>query len=378
MKATILILVLFFPASMAQATVLTLSDAANSPGQYTDLNNAIAAASSGDTLYMHGSPIDYTTVAVTLNKPLTIIGAGGLPNKNFSFPTKLSALILGTSGIGGTTASGTKIIGCEITALTLNAGNYSTIPGISDVTITRCKITNIYFNQGATTSALAHNNILFYNNVIYNITGSGGNGKIRNCVFKNNILWWVTGLGDEFLGSWILSNNVILYGVTNNRSAVISNNIFYNTLSTSCLASNNYCSVSNNSIVSTAHAYTAADIIYGTNTGGNNLLNQDPLFVSYTTTTTVLYNYSQTQPSAAPFTNFNLQPSSLCLLFGTDGTDIGIYGGSSPFVEGYPDNTRYRYFPMPAIPQMLDMNIMNATIVPAGTLNVNFKARKQD
>jgi hypothetical protein len=57
---------------------------------------------------------------------------------------------------------------------------------------------------------------------------------------------------------------------------------------------------------------------------------------------------------------------------------MGIYGGTNPFVEGTPANSRFRYFPMPSIPSVLDMNIINSMVLPNGTLNVNVISRKQD
>jgi hypothetical protein len=116
-------------------------------------------------------------------------------------------------------------------------------------------------------------------------------------------------------------------------------------------------------------------IIFGTNTGGNNILNQDPIFVNVDTNP---WNYSYTDPVNGPFVNYNLSAGSPAIGTGVGGTDMGIYGGDSPFFEGIPNNSRYRYFPMPAIPAMLDMDIINSAVEQNGTLNVNFKARKQD
>ena len=59
-------------------------------------------------------------------------------------------------------------------------------------------------------------------------------------------------------------------------------------------------------------------------------------------------------------------------------SDMGIYGGAVPFFEGTPANSRYRYFPMPWVPAVLDMNITNSTVLPNGTLEVDFISRKQD
>ncbi len=372
MKKSIIFLLAAAMCSFANATVRTVSNNPNSPGQYTDLTVAITASAPGDTLYIHGSPTDYGTI--TINKPLTLIGAGGLPNKNYSFSTYIGYVTLGLNGTGTSSGSGTKIYGLKIYSLTLNAGNNTSVAGISDVILSRNYITYLAMNQSPTSAALAHNNINVFNNVIYYISSSGG---IKNSVVRNNILYTVASVGSEIVGSWILNNNIILYNVTSSRSAVVSNNIFINNVNASGFSSNSYCSVSNNCFVSSAFNYNLSDVIYGTNSGGNNLLNTDPLFVTFNPLID-LFSYSQTAPAAGPFHDFHLMAGSPCLAYGTDGTDTGVYGGAFPFHEGYPANTRYRYFPMPAIPQMLDLNINNAAIVPTGTLNVQFKARKND
>ena len=82
--------------------------------------------------------------------------------------------------------------------------------------------------------------------------------------------------------------------------------------------------------------------------------------------------------ASGPFANFNLTATSIGKNYGTDGTDVGIYGGSTPFVEGATTDSRFRYFPKPAIPQMLDMTLNNPNIPANGTLSVNFSASKQD
>ncbi len=373
MKKSLIILLAIAICTFANATVRTVSNNANSPGQYTDLATAITASTAGDTLYIHGSPIDYGNI--TLTKPLTLIGAGGLPNKNYAFSTYLGYLTLGLNGTGTSSASGSKIYGLSIYSLTLNAGNNTSVPGISDVILSRNYITYIGLNQNAASATLAHNNLNINNNVIYQISSSGG---VKNSVVRNNVLFNISSVGSEVVGSWILNNNIITGGVSYSRSAVVSNNIFFNTSNSSGFTSNSFCSVSNNCFVSSTFNYNLTDVIYGTNSGGNNLLNTDPLFVNYVPASTALFNYTQTSPASGPFIDFNLMAGSPCIANGTDGTDSGIYGGAFPFREGYPENTRYRYFPMPAIPQMLDLNINNAAIVPSGTLNVQFKARKND
>ena len=67
--------------------------------------------------------------------------------------------------------------------------------------------------------------------------------------------------------------------------------------------------------------------------------------------------------------DFHLQTGSPAVNAGTDGTDIGIYGGMLPFEVGA----------NPYFPQMMEITLPSGSSVPAGgTLNVHFKAKKQD
>ena len=46
------------------AKVITVNNNINSPGQYTNLQQAIDSASAGDTIYVHGSATSYGNVNV--------------------------------------------------------------------------------------------------------------------------------------------------------------------------------------------------------------------------------------------------------------------------------------------------------------------------
>src|SRR5690606_17706084 len=179
--------------------------------------------------------------------------------------------------------------------------------------------------------------------------------------------------------------NIIYEKIIACNSTSIFNNIFYGDpdamfFQSGLSADNNYCTITNNCFVSASTNYTPGMVVFGTNTGGDNLLNVDPLFMDDGTLAEVsVWEYSYTNPGAdGPFADYHLQAASPCIGAGIGGEDLGIYGGVTPYFEGIPHNSRYRYFPMPNIPAMRDMSIENANILPDGTLNVEFKARKQD
>ena len=55
-------------ASNANATIHTVSNNVNSPGQYTDLQAAITAAVNNDTIYIHRSDVDYGSITINKTK----------------------------------------------------------------------------------------------------------------------------------------------------------------------------------------------------------------------------------------------------------------------------------------------------------------------
>jgi len=107
----------------------------------------------------------------------------------------------------------------------------------------------------------------------------------------------------------------------------------------------------------------------------SNLFNVDPMFENPESSVNQVYfcDYNST----GPYANFKLKAGSPALTLGTDGTQVGIYGGSSPWVEG--GDGVFRYHTMPSeVPYVTDMNILNLSVQENGTLNVNIKAKVQD
>jgi hypothetical protein len=363
-----------FAATTSMATVHQVDNNANSPGVFTTIEAAHDAAAPGDTLYVHGSPTTYASTDI--EKQLTIIGEGAIPNKNFEFRTRISSLQFTFNSLNTSSASGSRLYGCNITSSVSLRRNGAGTVAVNSITIQRNQINSITFSgnsSNGTTSA--HGSIVISNNVINSISS----GVIYNSIIRNNIINQITSVGDENIGSFTISNNIVLNSVDRCNSAAISNNIFFssNTAPLAIISSgpNEFCSISNNCLLSTAGTLTNAQVIYGTNNGGGNLINTDPQFINPVTN---LFSYSPTSPATGPYADFSLAGSSPCIAAGTDGTDMGIYGGAVPFFEGTPANSRYRYFPMPWVPAVLDMNITNSTVLPNGTLEVDFISRKQD
>ena len=371
MKKLILSIAVFTLAIAAHATVITVSNNPNSPGQYSDLQVAVDSASANDTLYVHGSGISYGSV--NINKPISIFGAGALPNKIKSLETVIGNIHYGYSSNFQSNASGSRLYGCKVTSTVTFRGHNGN--GVGDIILSRNNIDRLQFPQ----SSHIFNNYIIAFNVIGELGYSASlNIKINNMVINNNIIEKIMRLGYQGSGSWLLNNNVITGSFNHNTAGTITNNIFYVADSLN-MNNNTYTNFNNNIFFAySSGSFNSTNFNSGTNSGSGNIVNQDPNFVYYVPTATKVFNYTYTSPSAGPFVNFRLSATSPGINYGTDSTDVGIYGGPTPFVEGSPANSRFRYFPMPKLPQVLDVTINNSSLPQNGNLNVRLKARKQE
>ncbi len=325
----------------ASATVITVSNNINSPGQYNNLQAAVNAASNGDTIYVHGSPTNYG--GAVIKKRLTLIGTGHKPNKVNTLVSQLGTITLDTvSAVSG--ASGTKIIGFSLNGVT----GYGGTGGTKNIRISRN-----YFVAGGTKAVVTSKGWTFENNII----GSGSVNVKNNAsiIFRNNI----------FDNSYILSSN--------QPTVIISNNIFlggspltaFSLVSNALIANNIFSgsspkgtSTDNNTFSNNITYQTAYDTIpFGTNIGSGNIIAKDPKYKNVTAN-----NFSYAF-------DFALDTISPGLNAGTDGKDVGIYGGAMPFVD---------MTGSPAIPQIKSLGILNPLIPAGDSLRIIIKANKQN
>lgn len=347
MKSKLLLCVIFLTvALLGNATVWTVSNNPNSPGQYDNIQDAMDAASAGDTIYISGSQTSYGDITIT--KQLTLIGAGYNTNNQFNFKTQLNAITLeiGMDGFGNPTSnpSGSVIIG-------LQADNIVGGTDIDNIQIFRNHCGGIWLNSTGSGWVIK-------NNITDKIDG-GTNAT--NVLIYNNIIKDQGGIRYFSKNSITVSNNLFIYPYHSASAfwsvsyAILSNNIFYGISIQGC----DYCTFNNN--ISIGGDYT--DFIYDHNTGANNYVDVNPQFVSVAATE---FSFSD---------DYHLQASSPGKNAGTDGTDIGIYGGSYPFPSG--GDVPWQTSAMPSIPQIIEMNIQNAVIPVDSTLHVQVKARIQ-
>jgi hypothetical protein len=240
-------------------------------------------------------------------------------------------------GIGsGGDASGTVINGFTFSSInyTPNASN--------NIQILKCNFATLN---------VSGSNWLVQNNLILDINCYNN----FNLIFNNNIILGYLGGSNQanlqISNNLFIRTNLIGFGTISNAS--FSNNIFYG-IGTSGINT----SVFNNNLTFNTDQNT---LPYGNNTGGGNIDNQDPQFTSIQT-----LNYQFTMAD-----NYKLLPTSPGHNAGTDGTDIGPFGGSSPFPSSPIGGE-------PKIPQVKNMNLSNTTYPLNGNINLNVKGKKQD
>lgn len=320
------------------ATIRTVNNNPNSPGQYINLTDAIDAASEGDTIMIAGSNTSHGNV--TISKKLTLIGTGYSPRKDVSLLSKIGSISLSAG-----TSNNSVFIGLYVEASISGSG-----AALSTINIRRSFIGGLDFNS------VSNVNIL---NCI--IVGNVGIANCNNFLIANNI---ISGYLNGNLATNVLVRNNLFtstYVGANIDNVLYSNNIFYYRYSSS--NTSDLCSACSNNVFNNNIYFNQKEnplpIGLNNNTGTANI-SANPQFNKITTDG----NFS----NDIFFDDYRLQSGSPALNSGTDGKDVGIYGGAIPI--------DYPLAGEPPVPQIKSMTINNNVVPPGGTLDVNVKAKK--
>jgi hypothetical protein len=292
---------LFVLLSVAgHAAVFTLNNSNPSPGQYATFAAAQSAASTGDTILVHGSATVYANFAIS--KTLTVIGPGHKPQTLPGLAASVNAIDISANSV--------RIVGIKATAVTGNVG-------ISGVTITNCFLNNVSIGANGNNWFISNN--VFENAGVQAITLAGGSNA-TNLTVSNNIINSANVLGGfGGTGTKLFSNNVFTWsgaGVLmasgeSARNVTFENNIFYGItpnagIQTNCVYNRNLSYLTSNNALPPAGQ-----------TGSGNLINVNPLFVNvFTPPASSAFSYTR---------NYRLQTGSPALGAGTGGTHIGVY-----------------------------------------------------
>jgi hypothetical protein len=322
------------------ASVLTVNNLPGNGALYAQIDPAIAAASAGDTIYVGGSSSSYS--GCVISKSITIIGPGSYAQTSMLLKATISSININSN------LNGIAIKGLNITSINAVAKT-----NISNLLVSDCVINNgISLNGLVNSSNLTFSNNLFVDHIGTSITW-GGNTGCFNILITNNIL--AAAINSLTITGATLQNNVFYNCLVNGSAAVaffnpcsnmiIKNNIFYNSNPT---ANATGCTYTNNITYSTSSTYTAL--------GGNNMDNADPQFINVGTSGGYLPTY-----------NFDIQSLSPANNAGSDGTDVGYYGGgfhSSP--TGEPQD----------VPVIRAMDVNNTNVPNNGNVNVKVRSTK--
>lgn len=338
--------------SIANAATITVDNKTNAVAMYTSLQDAVDAASAGDVILVAGSPTLYGDV--TIDKQLSVIGAGyQYVSVQQGYYSRVGNITLTT----GTSTSASSSYFSGLDRPTFILGN-----NITSITIERCYVANVGMDSG---SSLDMRNSIVTGQI--NAGGANYNNSNPSRQVDINIYNSIIGridskneLSNILIDHCLFYRAFTYFGIIN---AIINNSIFYGGdtqlyLDRAIGCNFNHC----------LSYGTTGTIISGTNSGGNNINNTDPLFSNFSST--------YIHQIFDKLDDYRLQTGSPAIGAASDGTDIGIYGGSYPFPVG--GEGEFLMAAPPQIPQIYEMNIQNATVPVNGTLSVQVKAKKID
>lgn len=350
-QITTLLLLTCLATIYSHATIRTVSNDVQNPAQFTKIQDAVNASVAGDTIYVNVSPNTYSE-NVTLTKRVVLIGGGYKSSNQLNYKTYVAGIFMSVSG--GNDPSGTVICGFEVNRL-------ESLSPINNIRIFRNLISglgvhgdnwNIYNNliSGAiSVNAIAGTTNLFIQNNLFGIGGFiSSNITASSVIIDHNV----------FQRNGVMLNNVKFATITNNIFANSSSSYVFDNGCTSNNFNNNLSLTNNVSLTAPTNSFAG-----GPNTEAGNFVGVNPLFVSVTDLTA----YAATN-------DYRLQSTSPVKNAGTDGTDLGIYGGSYPFPSGGAPGSGFDTSALPPIPQVTSVNIQNGTLAPGAQLKVTIQA----
>jgi hypothetical protein len=116
MKRTIIFLVFGMLVLNAQAKIWRVNNTPSVSADFSSITTAISTASAGDTLYIEGSSIDYSSANVKITKSLCLIGPGYFLANNDSTSYSKSNATFGYGVTIETSAPNTTLQGLYIEA----------------------------------------------------------------------------------------------------------------------------------------------------------------------------------------------------------------------------------------------------------------------
>jgi hypothetical protein len=384
MKRILILTMLYVVSFAANATIRIVDNQSAAPTSFATVQAAIDASSPNDTIYVQASIANYPAAILTI--PLVIIGEGALPNQQEQKTSRIASLSLTYSSGNVTNAGGSKVYGLYIENLFLGSDAGNGICSVCDPSGT----TTIYQNLS---------NVRLERNYIKNVKFSFGSSAYFNLVFRNNIISELLAYSSTMYNS-SFENNIIMNGFYGGNSPYGSgNNFSHNTCFINSInfsganivdnlfdVSGQYSS-SQTFTTGYSYAYFHRNV-FGmplstqsnaqiTSTFGENQFVTGTQVIQGKPEGTGVINANYWSPG--PFWNLHFVSSSAGEGYASDGTDVGIYGGISPWVDEISNDERFRYFAAPnQLPVLTEVNVLTPNTTPNGTLNIQIKAKSQN
>ena len=276
----------FFTCLNAFSKVITVNNRLDvNVADYISIKLAVDNATDGDTILVYPSEIYYEGLNIT--KKVILIGSGFTSTSNLP-ATKITGAM---NFFAGSSGSVIESFGGDFELNVTDANNISICRNV----IRRLGIQNSF-------------NSLLMGNLV-NTTFINGNSLVEayNCVFK--VFGFYPGINLDATSSINISNSIIYGGNISISGGIVK--------------------------------------------GKNNLLYNDVIAVLYESYNSLVYSRENGTNFNANFidfdnSNYHLKPGSPAIGTGENGTDMGIYGGNTPYVDGgYPSIPVIYYLDVP-------------------------------
>jgi hypothetical protein len=319
----------------SKAGLLTVSNNSGFPAQYATIAAAITAANAGDTIYVYATGNYYGEVN-TLTKRLIIFGGGSQTNGG-CWTDRINC----NPGSDGSVISGFGFAAnanCSANNVAYTDCQFNSNGGCFTFNGNNGLLENNIFYIGLCLNTYGLSNIVIRNNIFY--SGFGGLPGITGTV-SNNVFSSATAGDGTF---WFLQN-----GEAMGNGLTISNNIFYK-------KSPAHGVVSQCNFIKNIY-YDTNGNVPPVNAGSSGNIEADPQFENYPAGGISSYNLAHSYKILAASPGHN---------YGTDGTDVGVWGGQNPMNVPF-------YAPLPRV---YEITAVNNTVPQGGQLQLTIKATK--
>ncbi|MCH8569089.1 MAG: hypothetical protein LAT67_12520 [Balneolales bacterium] len=321
----ITLIFIFITAGFAYAqTVHVVNNTSGAPdgsNVYASIQEAIDAASDGDVLHIIPSGDSYGNF--TLNKSLQIYGIGFNPDTDAPGRSLVGQITITSSG------SNSSIEG--VVASTINFEDPQEFT-VSNILIQKSRINGLRIpdnpsDEQQVAGLILQGNIIHASSVNNSSIDFPTDSKVSNFVVSNNIFTGnnhriKAGNGAIFRNNLFLSDgSSASYTFLTLRNALVANNIFLGSRPNDFTQAVSITETSFQNNLSFGSSNDEFPLETNDNSGSGNLVNIDPQFASLDASDDV-WQFSSWDAT--------LESGSPAIGAGTDGTDLGIFGGSNP------------------------------------------------